>query len=135
MIDPDPSSADLAMLQGNWEQTSMEEDGIANPPDTHGAPGALLRVVGTHFSVTTTEGDVLLTGTFELGATTEPKSITWIDAIGPDAGKRLPASYTLDTNRFVFIAADEGAPRPTVFRTTPGLTMRAFMRRENPKAV
>ncbi|WP_217638751.1 hypothetical protein [Frateuria terrea] len=38
-----------------------------------------------------------------------PGAITWIDAIGPDAGKRLPASYRLEGDRFVFIAADEGA--------------------------
>lgn len=71
----------------------------------------------------------MLEGVFELDASTSPKSITWIDAIGADAGKRLPASYRLELNSFIFIAADEGAPRPTVFRTRPGLTMRGFTRR------
>ena len=116
------------MLQGTWEQVSMEEDGVLNPPDTHGAHGAKMSIVGNRFSVIAAEGHVLLEGTFELDATPEPSSITWIDAIGPDAGKRLPASYILDHDRFVFIAADEGAPRPTEFHTKPGLTMRSFVR-------
>jgi uncharacterized protein (TIGR03067 family) len=123
------SAADLAMLQGTWEQVSLEEDGVFNPPDAHGAPGAKTIIIGNNFSVTMAEGQVLLEGTFELDAGTQPKSITWIDSIGPDAGKRLPASYILDASRFVFIAADEGAPRPTDFRTKPGLTMRSFVRR------
>jgi uncharacterized protein (TIGR03067 family) len=124
----DASAADLAMLQGRWVQVAMAEDGVIDPPDSHGAPGATTTIRGNSFAVTTVEGHVLLEGRFELDAGTTPKSITWIDAIGPDAGKRLPASYTLDPNRFTFIAADEGAPRPTAFRTHPGLTMRSFTR-------
>ena len=49
--------------------------------------------------------------------------------MGDDAGKPLPASYRLDGDEFVFIAADEGMPRPTVFSTGPGQTMRSFVRR------
>lgn len=124
----DASTTDLAMLQGTWEQVSMEEDGVCDPPDIHGAHGATTRIVGNRFSVTTAQGCVLLEGVFELDAGTDPKSITWIDSIGPDAGKRLPASYILEAGRFVFIAADEGAPRPIAFRTVPGLTMRSFVR-------
>ena len=122
------SAADLARLQGVWEQLWLEEDGVRDPPDSHGAPGARTVIAGTTFTVTTAEGAVLLRGRFELEAGHDPKAITWIDAIGADAGKRLPASYILDGDRFVFIAADEGVRRPTVFRTRPGLTMRAFVR-------
>jgi uncharacterized protein (TIGR03067 family) len=68
-------------------------------------------------------------GVFVLDADTTPKSITWVDAIGADAGKSLPASYRLEGDHFVFIAADEGMPRPTVFSTGPGQTMRTFVRR------
>lgn len=123
------SERDLALLQGVWEQVSMEADGIHDPPDPHGAAGARTHIVGDRFSVVTVEGVVLLEGAFELDAGCSPRSITWIDSMGPDAGKRLPASYVLDGDRFVFIAADEGAPRPVAFRTTPGLTMRSFVRR------
>ncbi len=49
--------------------------------------------------------------------------------MGADKDKPLLASYTLDGDDFVFIAADPGEPRPTVFRTVPGLTMRTFTRK------
>ncbi|MDF3164347.1 TIGR03067 domain-containing protein [Pseudomonas proteolytica] len=126
---PCPSELDRQALQGTWEQIALEDSGIANPPDEHSAPGALTTIEGDQFRVTTQEGEVLLQGCFTLDASTTPKSITWIDAIGADAGKRLPASYTLDGESFVFIAADEGMPRPTRFSTTPGQTMRTFMRK------
>lgn len=126
---PCPSELDRQALQGTWEQIALEDSGIANPPDEHSAPGALTTIEGDQFRVTTQEGEVLLQGCFTLDASTTPKSITWIDAIGADAGKRLPASYTLDGESFVFIAADEGMPRPIRFSTTPGQTMRTFMRK------
>jgi uncharacterized protein (TIGR03067 family) len=102
---------------------------VANPPDEHGAPGALTTFAGNHFSVRTFDGDVLLEGVYMLDASTMPKSITWIDSIGTDAGKRLPASYKFDGDRFIFIAGDEGAPRPVLFRTIRGQTMRTFVRK------
>jgi len=124
-----PSSRDLAALQGAWEQISFEENGIPNAPDQTGAPDAITTFAENHFAVRTPEGVVLLEGHFELDASTSPKSVDWIDAIGPDAGKRLPAIYQLDGDHFIFIAADEGAPRPTAFHTGAGQTMRSFVRR------
>lgn len=123
-----PTTADLAALQGSWKQVYLEADGITNPPDDHSAPGALTTITGNRFKVLNSDGRVLLEGAFIVDATTEPKSITWIDSIGSDAGKRLPASYTLEGDNFIFIAADEGAPRPIVFSTIQGLTMRSFVR-------
>jgi len=125
----DPSARDLAALQGAWEQVGFEENGIADPPDTHGAPGAITVIHDHHFEVRTAEGELLLEGHFEIDASVTPKAITWTDSMGSDAGKHLPASYTLEGDRFVFIATDEGMPRPQVFRTTPGQTMRSFVRR------
>ncbi|HMH64768.1 MAG TPA: TIGR03067 domain-containing protein [Rhizomicrobium sp.] len=81
------------------------------------------------FAVWSAKGVMLLEGRFELDASTDPKTVNWIDAMGPDAGKILPAIYKLDGDHFVFIAGDEGAPRPTEFRTGPGQTMRSFVRR------
>ena len=126
---PSESERDMASLQGGWLQVGLEADGVSNPPDQHGAPGALTRFSGQRFSVRTVEGDLLLEGTFTLDASTTPRSITWVDSIGADSGKRLPASYRLDGDHFVFIAGDEGASRPTVFHTGPGQTMRTFVRR------
>ncbi|BFI95948.1 MAG: hypothetical protein RSP_14580 [Rhodanobacter sp.] len=126
---PDDSADDLAALQGAWEQVGLEVDGVADPPDDHSAPGALTLIRGTHFEVRTVEGERLLEGDFTLDASTAPKSITWVDSIGADAGKRLPAIYRLDGEHFVFVAADEGMPRPTAFRTSAGLVMRRFIRK------
>ncbi|MEP7187167.1 MAG: TIGR03067 domain-containing protein [Rhodanobacter sp.] len=123
------SQRDLVLLQGAWERTRLEADGVVNPPDDHGAPGALTTFAGRNFSVRTIEGTLLLEGAFVLDASTRPKSISWIDSIGEDKGKPLPASYTLKDDRFEFIAGDEGTPRPTEFHTAVGQTMRTFVRR------
>lgn len=124
----DESARDLARLQGVWEQVRMEADGVVDPADEHGEPGALTTIAGTRFSVRTVAGAVLLEGSFVIDASNRPRSITWIDAIGADKDKPLPAIYTLDDDRFEFIAGDTGAPRPTEFRTSPGQTMRTFVR-------
>jgi len=119
---------DLAALQGVWRQVGLEADGVVDPPDMEGAEGALTTFAGETFTVRTPDGHVVLAGSFILDATTTPRSVTWIDSMGPDAGKQLPASYVLDSDRLLFIAANEGDPRPTVFRTGPGQTMRTFVR-------
>ncbi|OYU09588.1 MAG: TIGR03067 domain-containing protein [Pseudomonas sp. PGPPP1] len=123
------SDPDFQALQGAWEQTSLEDSGVLNPVDAHSAPGAITTITDDRFKVKTVDGDVLLAGRFFLDSTTVPKSITWVDSIGEDAGKQLPASYRLEGNEFVFIAADESMPRPITFSTGPGQTMRTFVRR------
>lgn len=126
---PLTTDPDLQALQGIWEQTALEDSGVLNPVDAHSAPGAITTIEGDRFEVTTVSGDVLLAGRFFLDSTTTPKRITWIDSMGDDAGKHLPASYRLEGDEFVFIAADEHMPRPSEFRTGPGQTMRTFVRR------
>lgn len=121
--------SDYQALQGAWQQVSLEDSGVLNPPDAQSAPGAITTLTDDHFEVLTVDGKRLLAGRFFLDSTTHPKSITWIDAMGDDAGKLLPASYRLEGDEFVFIAADEGMPRPCVFSTGPGQTMRTFVRR------
>lgn len=123
------SDPDVQALQGKWEQTSLEDSGVLNPVDAHSAPGAITTISGDRFEVKTVSGEVLLAGRFFLDSTAVPKRMTWVDAIGEYAGKLLPASYRLEGDVFVFIAADEGLPRPTVFSTGPGQTMRTFVRR------
>ncbi len=119
----------MELLQGIWEQTHLEADGITNPiNDEHTAPGAICRFAANRFVVEIPGDRVLLEGSFIIDPGTNPKSITWVDSIGPDAGKHLPAIYELSDETFVFIAADEGAPRPSEFRSTEGLTMRRFRR-------
>lgn len=119
--------SDLAALQGSWQQVGFEEDGVVNPPDAHGPPGAITTFHEDHFAVRTADGALLLEGRFEWDA--DAKTVDWIDAIGPDTGKRLPAIYRLDGDDFVFVAAGAGAPRPRQLRAGPGQTLRRFVRR------
>ncbi|MFN4011767.1 MAG: TIGR03067 domain-containing protein [Pannonibacter sp.] len=121
-------TAELDKLQGQWRQVRFEENGVVNPPDTHGAPEAITTITGTRFHVGVPDGPTLLEGSFTLDPATAPKSITWIDSIGEDAGKSLPAIYDLTDTQFVFVAADEGMERPAAFRSGPGLTLRGFVR-------
>ena len=123
------NEADLAALQGIWIQTHLEENGHVNPPDTHGANGALTTFAGNEFAVYLPDGTLMLEGTFTLDASLNPRLITWIDSMGSDKGKMLLASYDLEGDNFRFIAADEGLPQPTAFQTGPGQTMRTFVRR------
>jgi uncharacterized protein (TIGR03067 family) len=119
----------LAALQGSWEQIGFEADGVSDTPDEFGAPGVITTFAEDRFAVRTAEGALLLEGRFELDSSQSPKSVNWIDAIGPDKGKNLPAIYKLEDSHLVFIAANEGAARPTVFHTSAGQTMRTFVRR------
>ena len=121
---------DLALLQGVWEQVGVEANGVPNPADEYSASGTLTIIDGNEFSVVNAEGNVLLTGSFRLDATTIPRQATWIDDMGPDKGKQLPGIYNLSGDNFVFVAAgDERTAKPTDFRTETGQTMRRFVRR------
>jgi uncharacterized protein (TIGR03067 family) len=122
------SDTDLAALQGAWRQVGFEADGASDTPDEYDADGAITIFADDHFSVRTAGGQLLLEGRFELDASCVPKTVNWIDAMGPDSGKILPAIYQLEGRHFVFIAAGEGAPRPAVFHTSMGQTMRIFVR-------
>ncbi|NII09619.1 TIGR03067 domain-containing protein [Oleiagrimonas sp. C23AA] len=124
------TARDMALLQGRWRQTALEADGQIDPVDDIGEPGAITELSGDRFCVTARDGRVLLKGRFELDADHDPPHIDWIDAIGVDVGKRLRAIYLLGAQRFEFIAADADLPRPQVFRTRQGQTLRRFERVE-----
>jgi uncharacterized protein (TIGR03067 family) len=126
-----PSSTiddDARALEGTWRQVACEDEGAAGTVDELDQEGTLTTFRDNHFSVRAADGRVLLEGRFELDASVAPKAITWIDASGADKGKRLPASYALAGDRFEFVAADEGCPRPARVCGGPGLTLRRFVR-------
>jgi uncharacterized protein (TIGR03067 family) len=116
---------DLEALQGTWKQIAFDVDGSLLAYD---AVGITCTFTGTRFVVHASLGEILLYGSFRLNPSADPKEVDWIDDCGPDAGKVLPAVYRLDGGRFVFVAADEGKPRPLNFEAGPGLSRRVFVR-------
>ncbi|MEY4879315.1 MAG: hypothetical protein RJB62_784 [Pseudomonadota bacterium] len=119
---------DLAALQGAWKQVGFEANGAVDVPDEFGAHDNITTFAGNHFVVRSPEGVLLLEGEFDLYPYSNPKSVNWRDTMGSDTGKTLPSIYCLEDDHFVFVAADDGAPRPTMFRTVSGQTMRTFVR-------
>lgn len=119
----------MAALQGLWEQIALEVDGISNPPDEYSAPGTVASFHGNHFAVHAADGTLLLEGTFAPDASTTPSSVDWIDSMGPDKGKRLPAIYRLEGDHLTFVVSNEGEARPKEFRTGRGQTMRILKKR------
>ena len=74
------SKADFDQLQGVWSQTYLEADGIVEPPnDEHTAAGSRVYFERNEFRVVKPDDTLLLMGTFELDATTSPKSITSVE--------------------------------------------------------
>lgn len=117
---------EIARLQGVWRQVACEIDGVRDAVDEFGLQPRVA-FSGNSYVVTRANGTVVIEGRFIVDPA-QPKAIDWIDTIGADAGKRLPAIYELDENQLVFCAADEGQPRPTTFRTGPGQVMRIHRR-------
>jgi hypothetical protein len=58
--EPSDSTRDIAALQGSWEQVALEADGVPDPPDSHGAPGARTTFLGDRFAVRAIDGSLVL---------------------------------------------------------------------------
>ncbi|OOY05958.1 TIGR03067 domain-containing protein [Thioclava sp. F28-4] len=118
---------DLDRLQGKWVQVSFDENGRVDLPDSHGADGAVMTISGQSFHVAVPAGNTLVEGCFLLNDAADPKGIDWIDSMGEDAGKVLPAIYKLADDRFQFAAADAEMERPKTFEGGLGITIRSFV--------
>ena len=119
---------EMRKLQGVWKQIVYERDGVSEPPDERGWE-PIVAIVGDTFVVTLADGSTPISGKFRLDPTTDPKTIDWLDEVGEDAGKTIPAIYSLQGDRFTFCAAYEGGERPREFRTRPGHVLRTSQRR------
>src|SRR4051812_44446538 len=101
---------EMKKLQGVWKQIAYERDGVTNPPDEQGfEPTTTFE--GDTFVVTLADGLTPIKGTYKLDPTTSPKTVDWMDSVGDDAGKTLPAIYSLEGDRFTFCAAYAGQSR------------------------
>lgn len=98
------------------------------PERSRSAPVARMSLSGRHFAVRARAGTLLLEGVSELEASSVPSATTSMDSVGSDKDKRLPAIHPLNGDSFIFIAGDQGDPRPAAFHTAPGQTMRTLRR-------
>jgi uncharacterized protein (TIGR03067 family) len=123
----DAIAKEMEKFQGTWRQIAHARDGVADPPDEQGWEPRVT-FIGDTFAVTLADGSTALKGTFKLDPTWEPKAVDWTDTFGTDAGKTFLAIYSLEGDRLVFCAADEGQERPTEFRAGPGQDLRVSQR-------
>ena len=118
---------DVELFQGTWKQIAYERDGVKEPPDELGWEPRVT-FSGNTFVVTLADGSVPIKGAFKLDSTQQPKSMDLTDTFGADAGKTFLAIYSLEGDRLVFCAADEGQDRPSSFETIPGHVLRVNQR-------
>lgn len=123
----DAITEEIRKFQGIWKQVACEKDGVAVPGDEFGWEPESTFMDDT-FVVTLADGSIAIKGTFRLDPTREPKTIDWTDTFGADAGKTFLAIYSLEGDRLIFCAADEGQERPTEFRTRLGQVLRVCQR-------
>lgn len=109
------------MLAGTWRQIESRTDGA----DEFGGD-ILTTFEGDRFTVHR-DGEVMLHGTFVMH---DDDAIDWIDAIGPDAGRVLPARYAVRANELLFVVGDPD--RPNSLDRQPGQTLRRFVRIASP---
>jgi uncharacterized protein (TIGR03067 family) len=123
----DAIAEELKKLQGTWKQIALEKDGLPESVDEFGLEPTSTFVDDTYV-VTLADGTIAIKGTFKLDPTQVPKTIDWTDTFGADAGQTFLAIYSLEGDRLIFCAADDGQERPTEFRTGPGQVLRVSQR-------
>lgn len=79
-----------------------------------------MTIVGQTFHVAFPGQEVLVQGKFMIDGATSPRRIDWIDCASTEAGKKLPATYTLSDDAFDFAAADADMERPQDFQPEAG---------------
>ena len=123
----DAAMEERKRFQGVWKQIACEKDGMADAVDEFGRE-PMTTFAGDSYVVTLGDGTVAIQGNFKIDPAREPKAVDWIDTFGADAGKTFPAIYSLEGDRLVFCAAEEGQERPAEFRTGPGQVLRVCQR-------
>jgi uncharacterized protein (TIGR03067 family) len=114
-------------FNGSWVQTRCNSDGIENSNEVYGLTPIVTFNENT-FLVASTEGTILIKGTFSLNTNATLKEINWTDTYGNDAGKTFPAIYEISESTLSFCAANENMCRPRAFEPRIGHTIRTFTR-------
>jgi uncharacterized protein (TIGR03067 family) len=121
----EPENPDLAALQGKWILTGVALDGTALP-----APEMILEVNGNTFVTVDVRGKLRMTAAAELGATTNPRRVTFGDWKSTDLDGKPRANpgsamglgiYKLESGAFVLaVKCDNKDPAPADFTANPG---------------
>ena len=107
---------DYKPLRGDWVPVAAELGGQA-------MPDAVLKKIRMTLGDGTYEvsvGGQPDTGTFEIDATTTPRSMVIRGTAGPNQGRTFPAIYELKGTALRICYNLAGEPRPKEFKTTAG---------------
>lgn len=115
-VDDTPDKKDMERFQGTWAYESMVVDGQELPADN--AKDIRLIIDGNRFSLKTPEGTMV--GTFQIDATSKPKTIDTTFTDGPRKGMTSPGIYELDETTYKVCVPLSGTTRPTEFASSKG---------------
>ncbi len=107
---------DTTPVQGDWQPVKAELGGAP-------MPDSVLRTISLKLGNGTYDvsvGGAPDKGTFELDASTTPKSMTVKGTEGPNKGKIFPAIYEVDKDTLRICYDLSGQKRPSEFKTLAG---------------
>ena len=105
---------DMAQLQGEWSNISIERDGQSFPGGKDSK-----RVAKGNETTVTINGQLFMKAKFTLDPSKQPKAIDYEVTGGPYTGKRQLGIYELEGDTVKFCFAIPGKDRPTEFQSRP----------------
>jgi uncharacterized protein (TIGR03067 family) len=108
--------AELENLQGQWEVTFLEVEGLALVASTFS--GAKIVVEGNKF--TSIGMGATYVGRIELDVSTNPKTLSMKFTEGPEKGNTNFGIYELEGDSWKICLTMTGGPAPAKFATAPG---------------
>jgi uncharacterized protein (TIGR03067 family) len=109
----DKADKELKDLQGDWEMSAGEVNGVAISSDD--ISNIIVTIKDDTYKVV--NSDEANHGTFSVDPTKSPKEMNVKPATGPDAGQEVPGIYELSGDTFRACYARPGSPRPKTFST------------------
>ncbi|OAI49462.1 hypothetical protein AYO44_18495 [Planctomycetaceae bacterium SCGC AG-212-F19] len=116
----DAVAQEIKKLEGTWVLMSGEKEGQPLPPEV--VKKSKLVRKGKEVAVDTPhQSKDTIKSTHEIDPTKNPKEMTFLRVIGPDAGKKMLAIYEwIDPDQYRVVFAPAGKDRPKEFATKPG---------------
>ena len=115
----DDANADLRRLAGTWSAQVQEAGGKPIPEKDREILKKMKLVVKGSDYIVFFDDEKMSTGTFQLDASKQPRTIDATRGDGEARGKIEPGIYRFKGDDFEVVFASTGQPRPTEFRTRP----------------